>query len=83
MATEILASDVSDLPSADIVLADGVSTTLIKRGKGEILIQVASTTGYVTAGRLTDLEPVKTVSGPCTVRVKREATGSAVGVDRE
>lgn len=83
MATEILASGTTQASSSDFTLADGASANLIMRGSAVIQIEIAASTGYVTIGFLDNQYPVKTVSGPGTFRVTRQASGTAAAVDKE
>jgi hypothetical protein len=86
MATQILSSGTDGASTADINLADGVSTSIIVRGAGRAYIEAkASDNSYwkMQGGELgVKGSRVLTVTGPLVFRVTR-VPGVALAIDRE
>lgn len=89
---ELIAAGTTDANSADIVLADGASSTVfLKSGTGAVIvtgaraaIQIKSSGGhYFTVGTLDRDAPAKAILGPGTFRIVRVANADAFGVDAE
>lgn len=87
---ELIAAGTTDANSADIVLADGASSTVfLKSGTGgpivagaRAAIQIKSSDSYYfTVGTLDRDAPAKALLGPATFRIVRVANTDAFGVD--
>ena len=87
---ELIAAGTADANSADIVLADGASSTVfLKSGTGgpivlgaRATIQIKSSDNYYfTVGALDRDSPAQAIMGPGTFRVIRVANAAAFGVD--
>jgi len=86
MPSVLLAVGTSALPSADVVLADGATTTLVAEATGgpySVVVEFATNTGYQPRGYLEPHASSFQATGPCTLRVRRVACGNPVGVSRD
>lgn len=81
--SSLLASGTTAANSADVVLADGSSATLIVRDVGRVLVEIKNASGtYQLVGDIrSDSNVAKQISGPVTFRIRREVSLTSVGVD--
>jgi len=68
----LIAPGITELNSADVIVASGSVETLILLGRGTIYVDFKNSLGaYVQAGAVNEVNPSYQVAGPVTYRARR------------